>query len=170
MKKILAYLLVLVSLMTLFCGTASAEEIYRTGTTGNYYQANVVVTNLTTGKSKEELIGIANWVVTVTCKYEQGNNEICPLAAWASKVAGSVSYAGGNTYRDGEASESTHTYYEGGRRSLLEHSYSCTVAITYAQYASKMDDNTTKDKYNYGSRSTPTTRKISTLIKFRRQH
>ena len=76
MKKILAYLLVLVSLMTLFCGTASAEEIYRTGTTGNYYQANVVVTNLTTGKSKEELIGIANWVVTVTCKYEHGHRKL----------------------------------------------------------------------------------------------
>lgn len=45
MKKILAYLLVLVSLMTLFCGTASAEITFsKKGSAGVY--ADIVMTNL----------------------------------------------------------------------------------------------------------------------------
>lgn len=61
MKKILAYLLVLVSLMTLFCGTAGAEEtvakeIYFTNSDANAYFATVTVTDLSNGKSKDERI------------------------------------------------------------------------------------------------------------------
>ena len=44
MKKILAYLLVLVSLMTLFCGTASAETTFtRSGFAGVYAPIEVTI-------------------------------------------------------------------------------------------------------------------------------
>lgn len=48
MKKILAYLLVLVSLMTLFCGTAGAEITFSNSSAQGIY-VDVTVTNLDNG-------------------------------------------------------------------------------------------------------------------------
>lgn len=79
MKKILAYLLVLVSLMTLFCGTASAEITFsKKGSAGVY--ADIVMTNLDSGATETRRTCVATLNVTATCRYE-GNNPIYPVAA-----------------------------------------------------------------------------------------
>ncbi len=53
MKKILAYLLVLVSLMTLFCGTAGAEITFsKSGSAGIHVPIDI--TNLGQSRTKKE--------------------------------------------------------------------------------------------------------------------
>lgn len=175
MKKILAYLLVLVSLMTLFCGTAGAEEtgakeIYFTNSDANAYFATVTVTDLSNGKSKDERIYMGYWMVTATCKYEQTKNSIAPLAAWASSVVSGTYNAGGDTRRVGEPSESTRTFYEGLNRYMVEHYYTCSMVMNHASYASKYDSNTSFDKYSYGPKTSVYGGLINTKIQFLRKH
>ena len=119
MKKILAYMLVIVSLMTLFCGTAGAETTFSNSSAQSIY-VDVNVTDLDTGVVGTEKKCAAIWRVTATCKYE-GNNPIYPVAAWASSVTSSVGVAGGSTVRNGQPSERTQTFYEGGKRAIIEH-------------------------------------------------
>ena len=170
MKKILAYLLVLVSLMTLFCGTAGADEIYYTSRAVNSYYEKVNVTNLSTGKTVQEKIAIGFWTVEATCKYEQGNNMISPLAAWASSVTGTTYNAGGGTDRVGKPSESTRTFYEGLNRSKLEHYYTCSMIMYYAENASKYDSSVPYSKYSYGPKTSPHEGIINTMIEFLRKY
>ena len=175
MKKILAYILVIVSLMTLFCGTAGAEEteakeIYFTNSASNAYYKTITVTDLSSGKTIKERIYIGSWRVVATCKYEQGNNTIYPVAAWASSVSGSTANAGGTTKLAGEPHETTETYYEGLNRYMVEHCYICAITINYASYASRYDSNTTANKYSYGAKTSVYDGKLNTKIQFMRKY
>jgi hypothetical protein len=167
MKKILAYLLVLVSLMTLFCGTAGAEITFsKTGSAGVY--GDIKVTNLDDGSVETRRTCVASLIVTATCKYE-GNNPIYPVAAWASKVNMGVTSAGGSVVRIGEPSERTYTGYEGGKRSIIEHYYTATLKATYAPRGSKGTNDNGKIEYHYGSKTSTVTQTVQTQLQFYRR-
>lgn len=167
MKKILAYLLVLVSLMTLFCGTASADTTFTGSATQGIY-VDVTMTNLDNGVVSVEKKCAATWRVTATCKYE-GNNPLYPVAAWASNVSPSVGVAGGSTARNGEPHESTQTFYEGGKRSIVEHYYTCSTITTYAPAASKRTNDNGTVQYLYGNTTSVITKTVNTIIRFYRR-
>lgn len=167
MKKILAYLLVLVSLMTLFCGTAGAEITFSNSSAQGIY-VDVTVTNLDNGVVSVEKKCAATCRVTATCRYE-GNNPIYPVAAWASNVTPSVGVAGGSTARNGQPHESTRTFYEGGKRAIVEHYYTCPTITTYASAASKRTNEDGTVQYFYGSKTSTVTKTIQTIIKFYRR-
>lgn len=167
MKKILAYLLVLVSLMTLFCGTASAEITFsKKGSAGVY--ADIVMTNLDSGATETRRTRVATLNVTATCRYE-GNNPIYPVAAWASSVNTEVTSAGGSVVRVGQPYETTYTGYEGGKRSLVEHCYYATLKATYAPRGSMGVDEKGQIVYLYGSKTETATQNLSTKIQFYRR-
>lgn len=178
MKKILAYLLVLVSLMTLFCGTAGAEE----ENTVSYSSiagiasilASVSVKNVATGVTKNESLYIAHWTVVATCRYEGENNADgtvtkYPRSAWASNVYGNVTTAGGVINRIGEPSESTETSYVGAKPATIIYYYKCKLLITYAPTAWKANDVVTQNSYHYGSITARRTADINTKITFDHQ-
>lgn len=167
MKKILAYLLVLVSLMTLFCGTAGAEITFSNSSAQGIY-VDVTVTNLDNGVVSVEKKCAATWRVTATCRYE-GNNPIYPVAAWASKVNMGVTSAGGSVVRIGEPSERTYTGYEGGKRSIIEHYYTATLKATYAPRGSKGTNDNGKIEYHYGSKTSTVTQTVQTQLQFYRR-
>lgn len=167
MKKILAYLLVLVSLMTLFCGTASADTTFsKTGSAGVY--GDIEVTNLDDGSVETRSTRVATLIVTATCKYE-GNNPLYPVAAWASSVNMGVTSAGGSVVRIGQPSERTYTGYEGGKRSIVEHYYTATLRATYAPRGSKGTNDDGKIEYHYGSKTSMATQTVQTQLYFYRR-
>lgn len=69
MKKILAYLLVLVSLMTLFCGTAGAanDSMDKNGYATTYVSMPVYDTDART--TKYENVPVGCWTVVGRCYY-----------------------------------------------------------------------------------------------------
>lgn len=167
MKKILAYLLVLVSLMMLFCGTASADTTFtRSGFAGVY--APIEVTNLDNGSVATQTTCVATLYVTATCKYE-GNNPLYPVAAWASRTRMGVTSAGGSVIRIGEPSESTRTGYEGGKRAIIEHYYTVTLRATYAPRGSKGTNDDGNIEFHYGSKTSAVTQTVQTKIQFYRR-
>lgn len=178
MKKILAYLLVLVSVMTLFCGTAGAEEekevSYSSIAGISSFYATATVTNVSTRVVKSETVYIAHWNVVATCRYEAEKNEDGSVtkysaAAWASKVYGTVTNAGGVINRVGEPSESTETSYVGGRRSAITYHYSCRFLITYAPTAWKDNDAATQNSYHFGAITARINQRADAKITFERQ-
>lgn len=167
MKKILAYLLVLVSLMTLFCGTAGAEITFsKSGSAGIHVPIDI--TNLDDGTVETRTTRVATLHVVATCKYE-GNTTLYPVAAWATRVYTTVSAAGGSAIRRGEPSESTYTGYEGGKRSLVEHYYFSKVEAIYAPRGSKGTNDDGEIEYHYGSRTSMITQWLQTQIQFYRR-
>ena len=167
MKKILAYLLVLVSVMTLFCGTASAETTFsKTGFAGVH--AEIEVTDLDDGSVETRTTCVATLRVTVTCRYE-GNNPIYPVAAWASSTSMGVTAAGGSVVRVDQPSESTRTGYEGGKRAIVEHYYTATLRATYAPRGSKGTNDDGEIEYHYGSKTKIKMQTVQTQVQFYRR-
>lgn len=167
MKKILAYLLVLVSLMTLFCGTASAETTFSQGGSAGIH-VPILVTDLKDGSVEPKPTCVATLHVVATCKYE-GNTTLYPVAAWSILAYPTVSAAGGTAVRRGEPTESTKTFYEGGKRSIVEHYYTATIEATYAARGSKGVDDEGKTVYIYGSKTETIVKSLQTKICFYRR-
>lgn len=69
MKKILAYILVIVSLMTLFCGTAGAasDSMEKEGYAG--LAVDIPVYNVSSKVTKTERVIVGTWVVIGRCYY-----------------------------------------------------------------------------------------------------
>lgn len=167
MKKILAYLLVLVSLMTLFCGMASADTTFSKTTTASV-TAPVEITDLDDGTVNTCIMAVAVLRVTATCKYE-GNSPLYPVAAWASDTFIGVTNGGGTAVRRGEPSESTQTGYEGGKRAVVEHHYTVTIEATYAPRGSKKINTQGQIIYDFGSKTNTVIKTVQTIIQFYRR-
>lgn len=108
MKKILAYLLVLVSLMTLFCGTAGAADnsMDKNGYATTY--VSMLVYDTDAKAAKYENVPVGCWTVVGRCYYATSD---------------------GRTYYPESASvqKATFSPYKGG----ISKYYDCTVSIFY---------------------------------------
>ena len=86
MKKILAYLLVLVSLMTLFCGTAGAADnsMDKNGYATTY--VSMLVYDTDAKAAKYENVPVGCWTVVGRCYYGEWQADASEFALFLSHL------------------------------------------------------------------------------------
>lgn len=169
MKKILAYLLVLVSLMTLFCGTASAAYTSMEKEGYAILAVNMDVYNVTTKLTKSERVPVGAWYVEGSCEYSTPDGRsYYPDSAKVLSV-NFYPYKGGDSssmleqYRS-----STSETIENGKRVQLALHYACLVSIRYYNGASKQSSYDQYYDYTYSLNAITTSMNSATTIYFNR--
>ena len=151
MKKILAYLLVLVSLMTLFCGTAGAADnsMDKNGYATTY--VSMLVYDTDAKAAKYENVPVGCWTVVGRCYYATSD---------------------GRTYYPESASvqKATFSPYKGGISSTTtaQYQYSCPILVKHYTNASKQNAKATYSEYIYSTNITTTSLQSTTTIYFYR--
>lgn len=169
MKKILAYLLVLVSLMTLFCGTASAANNSMDKESYSTAYVSIPVFSRLSQVSTVETIAAGSWTTIGRCYYvTYGANIYYPESASMQGFSFSAYNAGHSGHPDAQYQSSTEERLENGKRVQVTLHFSCPVSVIHAMNATKEDYSTPPAQYEYVKILTVTHQQLSTTTNFYR--
>lgn len=138
MKKILAYLLVLVSLMTLFCGTAGAADnsMDKNGYATTY--VSMLVYDTDAKAAKYENVPVGCWTVVGRCYYATSDGRTYyPESASVQKATFSPYKGGISSTTTAQYQSSTSQIMENGKRTQVSLHYSCPILVKHYTNASK---------------------------------
>lgn len=138
MKKILAYLLVLVSLMTLFCGTAGAADnsMDKNGYATTY--VSMLVYDTDAKAAKYENVPVGCWTVVGRCYYATSDGRTYyPESASVQKATFSPYEGGISSTTTAQYQSSTSQIMENGKRTQVSLHYSCPILVKHYTNASK---------------------------------
>lgn len=140
MKKILAYLLVLVSLMTLFCGTAGAADnsMDKNGYATTY--VSMLVYDTDAKAAKYENVPVGCWTVVGRCYYATSDGRTYyPESASVQKATFSPYKGGISSTTTAQYQSSTSQIMENGKRTQVSLHYSCPILVKHYTNASKQN-------------------------------
>lgn len=143
MKKILAYLLVLVSLMTLFCGTAGAADnsMDKNGYATTY--VSMLVYDTDAKAAKYENVPVGCWTVVGRCYYATSDGRTYyPESASVQKATFSPYKGGISSTTTAQYQSSTSQIMENGKRTQVSLHYSCPILVKHYTNASKQNTST----------------------------
>lgn len=132
MKKILAYLLVLVSLMTLFCGTAGAADnsMDKNGYATTY--VSMLVYDTDAKAAKYENVPVGCWTVVGRCYYATSDGRTYyPESASVQKATFSPYKGGISSTTTAQYQSSTSQIMENGKRTQVSLHYSCPILVKH---------------------------------------
>lgn len=169
MKKILAYLLVLVSLMTLFCGTAGAANNSMDKEGFSIAYVSIPVYSRASMMSTVETVTAGRWNVVGRCYYDTfGSNIYYPESANVRSFSFSAYNAGVDGHPTAQYQSSTGERLENGKRVQVMLYWSCDVTIKHSTNATKENSETDMSKYEYAKVYTTKQQHPSTTINFYR--
>lgn len=157
MKKILAYLLVLVSLMTLFCGTAGAADnsMDKNGYATTY--VSMLVYDTDAKAAKYENVPVGCWTVVGRCYYATSDGRTYyPESASVQKATFSPYKGGISSTTTAQYQSSTSQIMENGKRTQVSLHYSCPILVKHYTNASKQNAKATYSEYIYSTNITTT--------------
>lgn len=169
MKKILAYLLVLVSLMTLFCGTAGAADnsMDKNGYATTY--VSMLVYDTDAKAAKYENVPVGCWTVVGRCYYATSDGRTYyPESASVQKATFSPYKGGISSTTTAQYQSSTSQIMENGKRTQVSLHYSCPILVKHYTNASKQNAKATYSEYIYSTNITTTSLQSTTTIYFYR--
>lgn len=169
MKKILAYLLVLVSLMTLFCGTAGADgsSMDKRGYAITY--VSMPVYNVDDKTTSYESVAVGCWTVVGRCYYTTSDGRTYhPESASVQKATFSPYKGGISSTTTAQYQSSTSQIMENGKRVQVSLRYSCPITVLHYTNAAKQNAKATYSEYTYSTNTTTTSLQSGTIIYFYR--
>lgn len=169
MKKILAYLLVLVSLMTLFCGTAGAADnsMDKNGYATTY--VSMLVYDTDAKAAKYENVPVGCWTVVGRCYYATSDGRTYyPESASVQKATFSPYKGGISSTTTAQYQSSTSQIMENGKRTQVSLHYSCPILVKHYTNALKQNAKATYSEYIYSTNITTTSLQSTTTIYFYR--